>query len=136
MKELEFLAASGHGCMAYDSFDPEFGSGIWAYLDQNREIKLFERGLLYTEVGAPSRRVSLVEVNDVISGLSAKVISEASLTNRSETIVPLQLVVDKGPIVLGIPLIVYSALLIAIQTFRRAAQRGGAASDDRGPAGT
>lgn len=123
MKELELLAASGHGCMAYDSVDPEFGSGIWAYVDQSREIKLFERGLVYAEFGSPSRRVSLTDVNDVTSGLSAKVISEASLTTGSETIVPLQLVVDEGPIVLGIPLIVYSGLLIAIQTTRRAAQR-------------
>jgi hypothetical protein len=132
MKELELLAASGHGRMAYDSFDPEFGSGIWVYVDQNREIELFERGLLYTEVGAPSRRISLIEVNDVISGLSAKVISEASLENGAETIVPLQLVVDEGPIVLGIPLIVYSGLLIAIQTIRRAAQRRNVRGSDVG----
>lgn len=96
MKELELLAASGHGRLAYDSFDPEFGSGIWAYVDHNREIKLFERGLLYAEVGAPSRRVSLIEVHHVISGLSAKVIAEAHRSNGSETTVPLQLVVDEG----------------------------------------
>lgn len=118
MKELEVLSASGHGRMVPDAVDQEFGSGIWTYSDQRCEINLFQRGLLYTEIGSPCRRVSLFDVTDIVSGLSAKIISEASLGDGSETIVPLQLVSKSGPVILGIPLVIYSGLLIAIQEIR------------------
>ena len=122
MRELEILAAAGRGRMTYDSLDSEFGSGIWSYVGRYREIQLFERGLLYREVGSSIRRISLIEVGEVVSGLSAKVISEASQKNEAEMIVPLQLNVGREPIVLGIPLIVYSGLLIAIQAISQTGQ--------------
>lgn len=116
MRELENLIAHGRGRHLKDELHERFGTGLWAYESETCAIQLFESGLFFRNKSSGLvTELAFEAVDNIESCLSVAAISEASRQNAPDMEIPLRIVRRTETITLGVPLVVYSGLLLALQ---------------------
>lgn len=113
MKELHRLSQLGHGSIATNGNDSEFGASIWEYQIPGLSFSIFESGLTYVR-GIEKHRIRYRDILGVVSSMTTKVLSAAQ-SSGSHVSLPLKIKLASGDCDLRLPLVVYSAVLIAIQ---------------------
>ena len=121
MKELKTLVQSGHGSWIKEVVHIQFGQGLWKYDNQVCRIQIFQNGIFFKDNSDNEVNMRFEEIKEIKSFLTAQAIAEASNhENVLEVSLPMQIITDENQFFFNIPLVIYSAVLITIQEYRKA----------------
>jgi hypothetical protein len=115
-KELAFIAGRGFGQLIPTFSDERLGRGVWEFKEADALIRLLENGVQWTD--RQDNRVLEVlysEIIEIESYLTGPRISDAMKASANDFI-PMKFVLEQGVSEVHIPIIVYSAILIEMNS--------------------